>query len=118
MIWDCSTISTEETDFVNLLDGFAGVKVYRCSELDVPVATGLLFGKIVLPDVKFREDRLKDVLNHELTHIKVKDNLVKMLLLAVVILNFYNPLVYFLWKRWNIIAEMYCDETVLLEKNT
>ena len=118
MIQDCSSLSKDETNLLHLLDRDVGVKVYRCSEVDVPVVTGLLNGKIVLPDVEFEEDRLKDVLNHELTHVKVKDNLVKLLLLSVVILNFYNPLVYYLWKRWSITAEMYCDEKVLLEKNT
>lgn len=118
MIQDCSSLSKDETNLLHLLDRDVGVKVYRCSEVDVPVVTGLLNGKIVLPDVEFEEDRLKDVLNHELTHVKVKDNLVKLLLLMVVILNFYNPLVYYLWKRWSITAEMYCDEKVLLEKNT
>lgn len=118
MIQDCSSLSKDETNLLHLLDRDVGVKVYRCSEVDVPVVTGLLNGKIVLPDVEFEEDRLKDVLNHELTHVKVKDNLVKLLLLMVVILNFYNPLVYYLWKRWSITAEMYCDEKVLLEKDT
>lgn len=118
IIWDCSILSKDETELLYLFERDIRVKVYRCSELDVPIAIGFLSGKIVLPDVEFEEDRLKDVLNHELTHVRAKDNLVKLLLLMVVILNFYNPLVYYLWKRWNIVAEMYCDEKVLLEKNT
>lgn len=118
MIQDCSSLSKDETNLLHLLERDVSVKVYRCSEVDVPVVTGLLNGKIILPDVEFEEDRLKDVLNHELIHVRTKDNLVKLLLLTVVILNFYNPLVYYLWKRWSITAEMYCDEKVLLEKNT
>lgn len=112
-----SNPSEIETNMIHVLGGNGKVKVYRCRGLDTPVATGLLYGNIILPDIDFTQDRLKDALNHELIHIKVKDNLVKVLLYVVVFLNFYNPFVYYLWKRWSIVAEMYCDEKVLAGKN-
>ncbi|MCI8316612.1 MAG: M56 family metallopeptidase [Lachnospiraceae bacterium] len=117
-VLNCSNPSKMETDMIHMLGGNVKVKVYRCRGLSTPVATGLLNGNVILPDTDFTQDRLKDTLNHELIHIKVKDNLVRLLLLAVVFLNFYNPFVYYLWKRWSIVAEMYCDEKVLAGKNT
>lgn len=107
-----------ETDMIHVLGGSIKINVYRCRGLSTPVAIGLLYGNVILPDTDFTQDRLKDTLNHELIHIKVKDNLVRLFLYTVVFLNFYNPFVYYLWKRWSIVAEMYCDEKVLAGKNT
>ncbi len=114
----CSNSSEMETNMLHVLGGNTKIKVYRCRGLYTPVAIGLIYGNVILPDTDFTQDRLKDTLNHELVHIKVKDNLVRLILFIVVILNFYNPLVYYLWRRWSIVAEMYCDEKVLAGKNT
>lgn len=111
-----SSLDEEVTAKLRVFGRWAGVKVYICDGLGTPVSVGLLHGKIVLPDTRWTEDRLKDVLCHELVHIRSKDNLIKMFLLAVVILNFYNPLVYYLWRRWNITAELYCDDRVCTGK--
>lgn len=110
--------SEMETDMIHVLGSNVKVNVYRYRGLSTPVAIGLLYGNVILPDTDFTQDRLKDTLNHELIHIKVKDNLVRLFLYTVVFLNFYNPFVYYLWKRWSIVAEMYCDEKVLAGKNT
>lgn len=114
----CSNPSEMETKMIHVLGGDSKVKVYRCHGLGTPVATGLLYGNVILPDTDFTQDRLEAALNHELIHIKVKDNLVRLFLYVVIFLNFYNPFVYYLWKRWSIVAEMYCDENVLAGKNT
>jgi len=105
------------TELMKILGGSSWVRVYQCEGLGTPVTAGLLHEKIVLPGRPFVPERLKDVLKHELTHIKVKDNLVKLVLLVVIMLNFYNPIVYYLWYRWNLTAEMYCDSKVLEGKS-
>lgn len=92
-------------------------KVYLCVGIKTPITIGILHRKIILPDIEWEEKKLRDVLRHELVHIKVMDNLVKVILFLVVVLNFYNPLVYYLLYRWNLISEMYCDYKVTMNKS-
>lgn len=112
-IEECSSLNEDATAIISELCKRTGVKVYRCCGLDTPVAAGILRGKVILPDTELAEGRLKAALSHELIHIKVRDNLVKMFLLIVVVMNFYNPLVYYLLSRWSTITELYCDEKAL-----
>ncbi|MDE7267160.1 MAG: hypothetical protein K2N89_06830 [Lachnospiraceae bacterium] len=92
-------------------------KVYLCVGIKTPITIGILHRKIILPDIEWEEKKLQDVLRHELVHIKVMDNLVKVILFWVVVLNFYNPLVYYLLYRWNLTSEMYCDYKVTMNKS-
>lgn len=112
-----AVLNETATELVKMLGYPSWVRVYQCEGLGTPVTAGLLHEKIVLPGRPFDPERLKDVLKHEFTHIKVKDNLVKLVLLVVIMLNFYNPIVYYLWYRWNLTAEMYCDSKVLEGKS-
>ena len=91
--------------------------VYVCKGLNTPVTVGILHRKIILPDITWTDEQLMDVFHHELIHIKSMDNLTKWLLLLAVILNFYNPLVYYLFYRWNLTSEMYCDDRVIGQKS-
>ncbi len=116
-IEECSSLNEDATAIINELSMKKGVKVYRCHGLDTPAAAGILRGKVILPDTELTKDRLKAALSHELIHIKVKDNLVKMALLVAVVMNFYNPLVYYLLIRWNVTAELYCDDKALTGKS-
>ncbi len=92
-------------------------RVYLCAGLKTPITIGIIRGKIILPAVVWEERRLEDVLCHELVHIRVRDNLVKVILTFVALMNFYNPLVYYLLYRWELVTEMYCDEKVIANKS-
>lgn len=92
-------------------------RVYLCAGLKTPITIGIIRGKIILPAVVWEERRLEDVLCHELVHIRVRDNLVKAILTFVALMNFYNPLVYYLLYRWELVTEMYCDEKVIANKS-
>lgn len=93
------------------------VAVYRGKYLQTPVTVGILHQRIILPDMEWTEASLQSVFHHELTHIRHRDNFVKLVVLLAVILNFYNPLVYYLRYRWNLATEMYCDDKVILGKS-
>ena len=116
-IEECSNLNEDATAIISELSQRTGVKVYRCCGLDTPTAAGILRGKVILPDTELTKDRLRAVLNHELIHIKARDNLIKIILLVVVVMNFYNPLVYYLLSRWNTVAELYCDDRTLAGKS-
>lgn len=89
----------------------AGVYVSSC--LHTPVTVGIFRKRIVLPSTDWTKEQLDDIFYHELVHIRMMDNTVKLVLLVVVILNFYNPFVYYLWYKWNLTAELYCDSRVV-----
>lgn len=91
--------------------------VYRGKYLQTPVTVGILHQRIILPDMEWTQESLESVFHHELTHIRYRDNFVKLVVLLAVILNFYNPLVYYLRYRWNLATEMYCDDKVILGKS-
>ncbi len=91
--------------------------IHVCNEVESPVSIGFFSKKIVIPDKKWDSDELECVLHHELIHIKVMDNWFKLILLIITAINFYNPFVYYLLYRWNLVSEMYCDEKVIAQKN-
>lgn len=108
----------EALDELNRITGtHTRSRVYLCTEIKTPLTIGIFHKKIILPDVAWEENRLKDVLRHELVHVNMWDNFVKFILYVVVIINFYNPLVYYLLYRWNLTAEMYCDDKVTANKS-
>lgn len=90
------------------------VRVYRCKFMDSPFTIGIIRPIVVLPDDEWSESDLALAMKHELTHIKHRDNLVKMLVLGAIALNFYNPLVYFVLLEWNNVVEQACDREVIM----
>lgn len=91
------------------------VRVYRCKFMDSPFTIGIFHPIIVLPDIEWSESDLALAMKHELVHIRHRDNLVKMLVLGAIALNFYNPFVYFILLEWNVVAEQACDRKVVLD---
>lgn len=90
------------------------VRVYRCKFMDSPFTIGIIRPIIVLTDIKWSESDLIFAMKHELIHIKHRDNLIKLLALGAIALNFYNPLIYFVLLEWNIVVEQACDRKVVL----
>lgn len=90
------------------------VRVYRCKFMDSPFTIGIIRPIVVLPDDEWSESDLALAMKHELTHIRHHDNLIKMVVLGVIALNFYNPFAYFVLLEWNNVAEQACDREVVM----
>ena len=114
-----SGINEEQTRTVieEIVNEESGVRVCQSYLFDSPFTIGVRKPLIVLPLVKWKSQGLRDVLLHEITHIRHKDNLIKILALCAVVMHFYNPLVYYVLYKWNDIAELSCDEQVIKGKN-
>lgn len=95
----------------------SSIKVCQSYLFHSPFTIGVRKPLIVLPQMEWEPQDLKDVLSHEITHIRHKDNLIKILALCAVVLHFYNPFVYYVLHKWNDIAELSCDEQVIKGKN-
>lgn len=113
----CEMADTDLNALCQRIKAPKNVKVYSCDRLGTPLTIGIMRGRIILPNTNWENGRLEDALHHELVHIKSKDNLIKLILLIAVIVNLYNPFVYYLWHKWNLIAEMYCDDKVIEHKS-
>lgn len=59
----------------------------------------------------------KFIINHELAHIKHNDFIIKLVMLAVCVLHWFNPLVYIMAFILNQQLEYYADETAVMELN-
>ena len=85
-------------------------KLLIFSETDTPFAMGIFSPKIILPSEDFSEREIDYVLRHEVTHIRRKDILIKLLLMIFRCFNWFNPLVYYMVKNAYGDMEITCDE--------
>ncbi|MDE6738960.1 MAG: M56 family metallopeptidase, partial [Lachnospiraceae bacterium] len=91
------------------------ILVFTNDEIASPLTCSLLSPRIYLPtrmDFQNRE-LLRHILLHETMHIRHKDNLVKTFMLTALVLNWFNPLVWFMAKCLAADLETACDEAVL-----
>jgi len=96
-----------------LLYGRNNVRLMRNHFVSTPMLIGIIRPYIIIPDIKFDEKQLKNILLHEITHLKRFDIAVKWLTMIVSLIHWFNPLVYFIKKEVNHACELACDEAVV-----
>ncbi|MCL2662012.1 MAG: hypothetical protein FWE83_01605, partial [Oscillospiraceae bacterium] len=84
-----------------------------CPIISTPVVTGFFRPVIYLPDEFINYRDLRFILMHEATHIRNGDMWCKLLSLLVIIVHWFNPIVYLLNRAINIDSELACDTAVL-----
>lgn len=85
--------------------------IYISQVICTPFALGLQNPKIYLPSNL--ADAQEYVIAHEQTHLARRDNLAKILGYVVLILHWFNPLVWLAFKLFVTDMEMSCDESVI-----
>ena len=88
------------------------VKIYRNSNLDSALVTGLFKPVIVLPFTEYFPEERYMVAEHELYHIHNRDLMWKQLAMLVSWLHWYNPLVYWVINQVIREQEINCDLSV------
>ena len=79
-----------------------------------PLTFGVFRPTVLLPDdLRAGQAQFQLVLAHELAHIRRKDCLRKLLLIACLCLHWWNPLVWIMVRLANRDMELACDEAVL-----
>ncbi|SDI17103.1 M56 family metallopeptidase [Desulfosporosinus hippei] len=96
-----------------LLQGRNNVRLMRNHFVTTPMLIGILRPIIIIPDTDFNEKQLKNILLHELTHLKHSDIGVKWLTLIAISIHWFNPLMYFIRKEVHRACELACDEAVI-----
>lgn len=94
------------------LDPTGKVQVGASSLVDTPTLIGVLAPTILLPS-GLEEDRLRDILTHELTHARRRDLLYKWFAAGVTSLHWFNPLMSLIRKEISRLCELSCDEAVM-----
>lgn len=89
------------------------IKVNIVEGLSTPSLVGILKNTIILPNNNYTEKELKWIFNHELIHLKRKDNLLKLLMIFALAIHWFNPLVYILRRFFYEQCELSCDEQVI-----
>ena len=86
------------------------IPVYTCKCTGTPFVIGLFRPRIVLPDIEFSFEELRYIFKHELTHIKKYDAWIKLLLLFVNALHWFNPFAYMIRRDTDRYCETMADQ--------
>ncbi len=88
-------------------------RLCRCAAFRTPLIFGVFRPLITLPDLKYDEETLANVLRHELLHYRRRDTLYKWFAVAVLSTQWFNPLSYLVRRELNRACELSCDEMLL-----
>ena len=86
--------------------------VFETDQIMTPFVFGFLKPRIYIP-AGMNEQELAHILLHEQTHINRRDYLIKPLMFLLVILHWFNPLIWLSFVLMSKDMEMSCDEAVI-----
>ena len=91
------------------------VPVLQSSQIDIPLATGILHPVILLPASagEWTESELRIVLLHELAHVCRADIAARAVAMIACAIHWFNPLVWMLGRLSTTDAELAADDIVL-----
>jgi beta-lactamase regulating signal transducer with metallopeptidase domain len=88
----------------------------HCESITSPILLGLLRPSIILPSRvlhRFDTSQIEMILAHELAHVRRRDLWWLWLFTICEVLFFFHPLVWLVWREWNLATESACDELAL-----
>jgi Antirepressor regulating drug resistance, predicted signal transduction N-terminal membrane component len=111
--------------FVNLLKIFSdfefftddGIIVMSNPYVDTPLLYGFIIPRIVIPKKVMKSDALPMIIEHETIHYRRHDLFIKLILMIIAILHWFNPFVRYLIYAVNTQCEMSCDAEVVKNKD-
>ena len=80
-----------------------------CEAVTTPAITGVIRPTLLLPHENYDLRALRFILRHELCHLKRRDMLAKLVLLAANAMHWFNPTVYLLLRQADEDIELACD---------
>lgn len=117
-ILETSTIARDyDISHIKKLMGInKNVDIYTLDFLGSPLVYGLIKPKIIIPASMINNnysDDIRQILAHEIYHIKRYDNILKLIWSIVICIHWFNPLVWLSAKYFNEDMELSCDEKVM-----
>ncbi len=89
------------------------VTLYRNPLAKTPLLLGIYKPKLIIPNREYSQIQLKNILLHELTHLRRGDVVIKWLATIVTAAHWFNPIIYFVRREMNNACELSCDEAVI-----
>lgn len=89
--------------------GMSAPEMIVCEAISTPAVTGLLRPRLLLPHERYDVQELRYILCHELCHLKRRDMLLKLVLLAANAMHWFNPVVYLMLRQADEDIELACD---------
>ena len=91
------------------------IQIIVYDKISSPSIVGMFKVKIILPRnlINLSEEELRHIFLHELCHYKNKDNYMDNLLGLLQCIHWFNPLIYYYFKKIRNDMEICCDERVL-----
>lgn len=89
--------------------GVSAPEMIVCEAISTPAVTGLLRPRLLLPHEHYDVQELRYILRHELCHLKRRDMLLKLVLLATNAMHWFNPVVYLMLRQADEDIELACD---------
>ena len=80
-----------------------------CEAVTTPAVTGFFRPALLLPSERYDLTELRYILRHELCHLKRRDMLLKLVLLAANAMHWFNPVVYLMLRQADEDIELACD---------
>ncbi len=108
-----SSASAEETTTLQQLCPKHTPALYKNPVAPTPMLIGLIRPQIILPDREYEENQMRNILLHELTHMRRRDVAVKWLMTAANAIHWFNPIIYLVRSEMNKACELSCDEAVI-----
>jgi len=88
------------------------VRLFRCGNIETPFLFGILHPEIYIPFHMDEEDLLY-IVQHELTHRRRRDHLVKPAAFFLLAVHWFNPCIWIAYKMLCRDMELACDEMVI-----
>lgn len=89
--------------------GVSAPEMIVCEAISTPAVTGLLRPRLLLPHERYDVQELRYILRHELCHLKRRDMLLKLVLLAANAMHWFNPVAYLMLRQADEDIELACD---------
>jgi beta-lactamase regulating signal transducer with metallopeptidase domain len=91
------------------------ITILESDRFNVPFVSGMLRPRLIMPSQAktWPPQRLRNILHHELAHVKRKDILVQFLAQVVCCIYWVNPLVWILERQLFLERERACDDMAL-----
>ena len=84
-------------------------EMFVCEAISTPAVTGVLHPRLLLPHERYDVQELRYILRHELCHLKRRDMLLKLVLLAANAMHWFDPVVYLMLRQADEDIELACD---------
>lgn len=93
------------------------VIVESTSDIDVPQVYGIKKAHGFMPHIELTEQETKNILQHEFCHVKGNDLLIKLFYNLLLIIFWWNPLMYRFRKELDNLLELRCDLRITKDMN-